>query len=171
MLAYVLIIFAALMRLVPHIPDATPLTGLALFSGAYLKRGQAMWAPFAALVCSDLFLPAEPIVTRLSVYGSFALIGIIGWWLRSRKGIGPIIFASLLGSTVFYLITNFAFLYPSSMYTHDWIGITMSYYNALPFFRNALIGDLAYTGFLFGAYTFAVRVVPRLAVEKEQEIK
>jgi hypothetical protein len=166
MFTYILIIFAALMRLVPHIPDVTPLTGLALFSGAYLKRRQSIWISLVALACSDLFLPSESIVTRLSVYSSFAAIGMLGWWLRSRKNIRAIIVASLAGSTIFYLITNFAFLYPSSMYTHNWSGIIMSYYNALPFFRNALIGDLVYTGFLFGAYAFALRVVPRLATEK-----
>jgi hypothetical protein len=167
MVVYILIIFAAIMRLVPHIPDVTPLTGLALFSGAYLKRGQALWVPLAALACSDLFLPAEPLSTRLSVYGSFALIVLIGWWLRKRKQISSIILASLAGSTVFYLITNFAFLYPASMYSHNWSGIMTSYFMALPFFRNALFGDLVYTGFLFGAYAFANRIALHSSSEEK----
>jgi hypothetical protein len=171
MLVYILIIFAALMRLVPHIPDVTPLTGLALFAGVYLKRSQAMWVPLAALACSDLFLPSEPLTTRLSVYGSFALIGLIGWWLQRGKSAATILLASLGGSVLFYLVTNFAFLYPTSMYAHNWSGIIASYYNALPFFRDALIGDLIYTGFLFGAYAFAQRSAPQLVAEKEHQLK
>jgi hypothetical protein len=159
MLAYVLIVFGILMRLLPHVPDVTPLTGLALFGGVYLKRGQAIWLPIIALACSDLFLAPEPPVTRLSVYGSFCAIGIIGLWLRKRKRTGTTILASLLGSTIFYLITNFAFLYPTSMYTHNWSGIVTSYYVALPFFRNAIIGDLAYTALLFGTYEFILHWV------------
>jgi len=167
MLSYVLIIFAVVMRLVPHVPDVTPLTGLALFCGAYLKRSQAIWVPLTALACSDLFLPTESISTRLSVYGSFALIGLIGWWLRSKKSISRIIMASIGGSTLFYLVTNFAYLYPTNMYPHSLAGISASYIMALPFFRNALVGDLIYTGFLFGAYAFATHVAPRLIERKE----
>jgi hypothetical protein len=159
MLAYVLVVFAVLLRLVPHVPDVTPLTGLALFGGVYLQRKQAIWLPLVALFVSDLFLPSEPIITRLSVYGSFCLIGLIGLVLRSRKNFRNVIIASLFSSTLFYVITNFAFLYPTAMYGHNWSGIMQSYTNALPFFRNAIIGDISYTSLLFGAYELMLRYV------------
>jgi hypothetical protein len=171
MFAYILILFAIIMRLVPHIPDVTPLTGLALFGGAYLSRKQSLIIPLAALFISDLFLPGEPLVTRLSVYASFILVSLIGWWLRSNKRLGSIVLASLVGSVVFYLITNLALFYPTTMYTHSWSGVLLSYYNALPFFRNALVGDLVYTGFLFSAYSIALRSQPTLVLEKQEEIK
>jgi hypothetical protein len=44
-----------------------------------------------------------------------------------------------------------------------------SYIAALPFFRNSLIGDLLYTGALFGAYEVAVRynVAPQIGRLKQ----
>src|SRR3989338_8337603 len=59
---------------------------------------------------------------------------------------------SLVGSVIFYLITNFAFFYSTSMYSHDLAGVMASYINAIPFFRNTILGDLFYTTIFFGSY-------------------
>jgi hypothetical protein len=169
MLAYALVILGVLLRVIPHMPNFSPITGLALFSGVYLKRSQAIWVPISAMIISDAFLAPEPLSTRLTVYGSFCLIGCLGLWLRKRKSIYTIITSSLVGSGIFYLVTNFAFFYPSDMYTHNWQGITASYYNALPFFRNTILGDLFYTGLLFGAYeliTYLVKTKNQYAIDK-----
>lgn len=159
MLAYILIILGVILRVVPHLPNMAPVTGLALFGGVYMKRSQTMWLPLAVMVISDAFLSPESLTTRLSVYGSFVLIGLIGIWLRTRKSVATILMSSIAGSIVFYLITNFAYFYPSDMYPHTLSGILASYYNGLPFFRNTLVGDLLYTGLLFGAYEFTQWVV------------
>jgi hypothetical protein len=67
---------------------------------------------------------------------------------------GAKIIASSLGaSIIFFLVTNFAFLYPG--YAHNIAGITSAYVNGLPFFRGTLFGDLGYSVALFGAYEFA----------------
>jgi hypothetical protein len=65
-----------------------------------------------------------------------------------------VIASSLGASIIFFLVTNFAFLYPG--YTHDIAGITSAYVNGLPFFRGTVLGDLGYTAALFGAYQFAL---------------
>jgi hypothetical protein len=65
-----------------------------------------------------------------------------------------IIFSSLGASLVFFLVTNFAFLY--STYPHNLMGIIAAYTNGLPFFRGTVMGDLGYTAALFGAYQFAL---------------
>jgi hypothetical protein len=61
-----------------------------------------------------------------------------------------IISSSLGASIIFFLVTNFAFLY--SGYSHNLSGIMLSYYYGLPFFRGTLLGDLGYSFALFGAY-------------------
>ncbi|HSX34636.1 MAG TPA: DUF6580 family putative transport protein, partial [Candidatus Saccharimonadales bacterium] len=74
---------------------------------------------------------------------------------RNRKNAATVAGASIGGSAIFYLVTNFAYFYPPTMYPHTAGGVISSYYNALPFFRNTLLGDLFYTGLLFGAYELA----------------
>jgi len=64
------------------------------------------------------------------------------------------IIASSLGtSIIFFLVTNFAFLYSS--YPHDLSGIIQSYVNGLPFLRGTLMGDMFYSVALFGGYALA----------------
>ena len=63
-----------------------------------------------------------------------------------------IIASSLAASAIFFLVTNFAFLY--SNYPHNFSGIIQSYINGLPFLRGTLMGDMFYSLALFGAYDF-----------------
>lgn len=156
MLAYALILFGALLRLLPHAPNVAPIAALALFGGVYLRRWQAFALPLAALVLSDMIIGFDSLTSRLTVYGAFALVGALGIWLRHHKHPAAVAGASIGGSTLFYLITNFAFFYPTSMYPHTVVGVVSSYYNALPFLRNTVGGDLCYTALFFGAYELAV---------------
>jgi hypothetical protein len=152
LLAYALVIFGAMMRLMPHLPNFAPIAAVALFGAVYLKRSHALLLPIAALFVSDIFIGFDTWQSRLVVYGSFLLVGLIGLLVRRYKSFGSIVAGSLTGSVVFYLITNLVFLYPPTMYSHDLGGQLASYYNALPFFRNTLLGDLFFTGLLFGSY-------------------
>jgi hypothetical protein len=163
MLAFLLIIAGAVMRLLPHAANFTPIAAIALFGGVYLKRSYALFLPLAALAISDIAIGFDSLESRLAVYGSFALIGLIGIAVRKKKNPATVIAGSLAGSVVFYLVTNFAFFYTSAMYPHNLYGVMSSYYNALPFFRNTLLGDLFYTGLLFGAYELATYIARYVA--------
>lgn len=156
MLAILLIVLGVAMRLLPHVANFTPIAAIALFGGVYLKRNHALFLPLLALVISDIALGFDSIQSRLTVYGSFLLIGLIGLAIRKRKNVATVITGSIGGSVLFYLITNFAYFYTPTMYPHNLSGVLSSYYNALPFFRNTLLGDLFYTGLLFGLYELAV---------------
>jgi hypothetical protein len=170
MLPYILIAIGALMRLLPHAPNVAPIAALALFGGTYLRRWQAFALPLAALVASDALIGFDSLKSRLTVYGAFALVGVLGIWLRRHKHPATVAGASIAGSTLFYLITNFAFLYPTSMYPHTLAGVVSSYYNALPFFRNTMGGDLCYTALLFGAYELALATARSSADTKKTEL-
>lgn len=169
MLVYVLILFGALLRLLPHAPNVAPIAALALFGGVYLRRWQAFAVPLLALMLSDAVIGFDSLTSRLTVYGAFALVGLLGVWLRGHKRPAMIAGASIAGSTLFYLVTNFAFFYPLHMYPHTLAGVVSSYYNALPFFRNTLGGDLCYTALLFGLYEFA-HLTSRAQTAKKTEL-
>jgi hypothetical protein len=87
--------------------------------------------------------------SRLTVYSSFLAIGLIGLAIRKRKNWATVLGGSIGGSALFYLVTNFAYFYPPAMYAHNLSGILSSYYNALPFLKNTLMGYLFYAGMLF----------------------
>src|SRR3989344_6780587 len=157
LLPYFLIFAGALLRLVPHLPNFAPIGAVALFGAVYLKKRDALWVPILAMVASDFFIGFDSVVSRITVYGSFLIVGLIGLWVRNHKNLGTVLGGSLFGSVMFYLITNFAYFYPPVMYSHDLNGVVSSYFNALPFFRNTLLSDLFYVSVMFGVYD-AVRI-------------
>lgn len=140
-------LFAALMRLVPHIPNVAPIAGLALFAGVVIPSWGAFAIPLVAMVVSDMFLGFHGTVPF--VYGSFFLIACIGYALRKKASPLTIILGSLSGSIIFFIITNFGVWTTSSMYEKTMSGLLQCYTMGLPFFRNTAVGDLAYTGAFF----------------------
>lgn len=156
-MTYFLIIAAAILRLIPHAPNFAPITAIGLFSGTYLNKKAAVAVPLVAMLVSDYFIGFYSLPIMISVYASFAISGLLGVWLRKRKNLTNVISASLVASIQFYLITNFAVWAFGTMYPHTGHGLLASYINALPFFRNTLLGDFFYVGVMFGLYE-AVKV-------------
>ncbi len=159
--AFTLILAAALSRMLPHPPNMVPVTALALFGGVYLDRRLTFIVPLAAMLITDWFIGFHS--TMLWVYASFVVIGLVGLWLRNHRGLLPTIGASITGSILFYVITNFGvWLSPPFMYDRSASGLVECYVAALPFLRNTLAGDLLYVGALFGLYELGKRYIPSL---------
>jgi len=137
-------------EILPFPPNFAPIGALALFSGVYLKKKYALIIPLAAMVVSDLFIGWHNLV--LFTWGSFALIGVIGWMVRKKKNIITVIGGSLAGSILFFLVTNFAVWAFTPLYTKAASGLVQCFILAIPFFRNTVLGDLFYVGVLFGIY-------------------
>ena len=165
-LAVLLVLFGAGARLVPHLWNAAPITAIALFAGVYLGRSYALTIPVLAMLLSDLFIGFDTGWVTASVYVSFALSGMVGIMLKRVRSTEAVVAASIVSSTLFFLITNFAVWRFGTMYTHDWHGLVMCYTLAVPFFRNTLVGDMGYTSLLFGAYALAREIarLPRGAI-------
>ena len=164
-----MIILAALSRLLPHPDNVTPVGAMALFGGAYFSRKYLVFlVPLLAMWFSDLLLN-NLIYARLYpdyyegfvwmgnlwVYASFIFIGLIGMWLLQKISFEKVIGASLLGSILFFLITNFGAWAVDPMYPKTTSGLLTAYGAGLPFFRNTLLGDLVYCGVLFGVFEWA----------------
>jgi hypothetical protein len=163
-----LILAAALSRLLPHPMNFAPISALALFGGVYLDKKHTFIVPLAAMLVSDYFIGFYPGI--LWVYGSFALIGFIGLWLRSHRGLGSTALATVLGSIVFFVVTNFGVWISNQVsYAHDAAGLIQCFAAAIPFFRNTLLGDTVYVGSMFGIYELCRRYVPALAPEPQRE--
>ncbi len=160
MIAVVLILVAAFSRLIPHPPNFTPLAAMALAGGVYLDRRFALLVPLMALFLTDAILGFHNLMAF--VYGSFLAIGLLGFWLRNHKKPVVVFGSALASSVLFFIVTNFgvwamdgATLYPKTL-----AGLIECYTLAIPFFRNTLLGDLVYTGALFGLFEVVNRFVP-----------
>jgi hypothetical protein len=150
------VLAAAASRLLPHPPNLTPVAAMALFGGAHFPdKRAAFFVTLAAMFLSDLVIGLHRGIPV--VYGCFALIVCIGLFLRTRKRTLPIAAAALSSSILFFLLTNFAVWARGVIYPKTFAGLAACYVAAIPFFRNTLIGDLAYTAILFGGFALLER--------------
>lgn len=152
-----LIIIGATARLIPHAWNAVPIATIALFSGVYLGRNYTIFVPALTMLLSDIFIGFYAWPMAISVYGSYIIIGFIGLMISKIKSTRTVIGASLAGSIIFFLITNFAVWQYSTWYPHTGAGLLNCYFMALPFFRNTLAGDLFFVTIFFGAYELIIR--------------
>ncbi|MDD2657003.1 MAG: hypothetical protein PHQ18_05575 [Patescibacteria group bacterium] len=162
-----MIIVGFTLRLLPHPANFAPIMALALFSGLYLPHRLNVIIPVVAMLISDIFLGFYSLPIMFSVYASFILATVLGTWLKKHKNIGNVILTIFAGSTLFFLVTNFSVWTFGTMYSHNFVGLMQSYYMALPFFRNSLMGDIFYVGIFIGVAEMSIRY---LQVEKMSKI-
>jgi hypothetical protein len=146
------ILIGAVARVIPHLPNFAPIGAMALFGGSYMSKKQALTLPILAMILSDLVIGFDSLPMRLTVYGSFLLMVLMGIFLKNRVSTKNTILFSLGSSILFFVITNFAVWAFGGLYPHSFIGLTECYSLAIPFFRNTLFGDLFYSGAFFGGY-------------------
>jgi hypothetical protein len=133
-LLIVFILITVWFRLIPHPPNVTPITSLALFSGLmFQKRWLGVLVPLVAMFLSDIVLGFGMI--SLWVYSAFIMITILGWFLNQMN-----VKSILLSSIIFFIVTNFGVWFMD--YPHTIQGLVMCYTLAIPFFGYSIIGDL-----------------------------
>ena len=158
-LGIVLIVMAAFSRLIPHPMNFAPITAIALFGGMYFDKRFAPILPLAALIISDAFLGMYDGI--IWVYGSFLLVTLLGMLAANKKSLGVIAGSTFAGSVIFFLITNFGVWQSGLLYPYTMNGLVQCFVAALPFFRNAIIGDVFYVTVLFGLYELAMIYLPK----------
>ena len=165
-LAAVMIILAAVLRIVPHPWNFTPIGAMALFSGAMFRdRRVAFLFPLMALFAGDLFVGFHRLIPV--VYASFLLSECIGTGLANRRGILRVGGAVFLGALQFFLITNFAVWQLFGTYPHTPTGLAACYIAGLPFFGNAIAGDALYATLFFGTFALAEKFFPIFRLQQE----
>ena len=132
-----IIVVAVLSWLVPHPPNFTPITAVALFSIINFKtKYLGLSIPIICLFISDLILGISLI--NFFVYFSFILISVVGYLLKKIN-----ITSILASSLIFFTVTNFGVWligYPNTIE-----GFIACYVAALPFFGWTIAGDLFYS--------------------------
>ncbi len=178
------ILLAAAFRLVQSSPvfsilsNLTPFGAMALFGGHYFKdKWKAVLIPVIALWISDIFLNRAYYTDQwvffyggqLWVYGTFAAtvgLGMVMGKASFTRVIGFGVGAALLH----WLVTDFGVWIGGSTdittglpFTKDWNGFVKCLTLALPFLRNMIIGNIVFSGVMFGVFEWAQRRYPVLS--------
>ena len=156
-----MIVLAAVLRIVPHPWNLTPIGGMALFSGAmFRKRWIAFLLPLASLFAGDVFVGFHKLM--LIVYGSIAVSIAIGRWVGENKTVARIGGAVFVGALQFFVITNFAFWAIGGFYPKTAAGLASCLAAGIPYFWNTLAGDALYACVLFGGFAIAEKLLPAM---------
>ena len=99
--AFILITLGIAARFLPHPANFAPIGAIAIFSGIYLPKRWALILPLAAMFFSDLFIGFYSLPIMLSVYVSFAIMGLIGLLIRKYKKLSTVLGGTILGSLIF----------------------------------------------------------------------
>src|SRR5436190_44221 len=93
----------------------------------------------------------------------YAAAVLLGSLLKDRLSVPRLALAALAGSVGFFVVSNFAVWAVWQMYPKTLAGLGACYVAALPFFRNALVGDLMWSAVLFGAPLLIAHNLPQTA--------
>ncbi len=137
---------------------------IAIFAASRLGFWWGVGFVGLAIGCKDISIyltygwPPEPL-------SWFYFIGYaaIGWaLLRKTRSFLSIGTAALSSSLLFFLVSNFvhyiSWVLPQNGYAYSLNGLIDCYIAGIPFFRSTILGDLGFTGALFGAHAVLSRV-------------
>lgn len=166
-LCTVLIVAAVLSRIVNaemQWYNFGPMVAISLFSGAILKnKSYAYLLPLAGYFVSDLYIQLAHGngfygISQFFVYAGMALVVSLGSAMR-KQNVARVLGFSMGGTLLFWIISNFG-VFLGGYWGTGLAGLGTTYLMALPFytsqgselFVNAFVGDLLFSGVLFGAY-------------------
>ncbi len=174
-IAITLVITATILRIASanmHFYNFAPVAAIGLFSGALLKdrRLLALCIPLAGQFFADLYFQlftSTPGFYPGQFFNYAALTGAAGVGLLLRQvKISTVVPAIFGASTVFFLVSNFGyFMGGYNGYTSA--GLSKTYIDAIPFYRNTFTGDLIGGAVLFGGYFIAQAIF----MKKLQKVK
>jgi len=170
MIYYILIIIGFLTRFMPHPMNFTAVGAIALFSGYYFKDKRIAFAvPMAIMLLSDWIIGFYQWQLLMSVYLSFAFVVLLGIIIKKQKWFVALP-TSLIGTTSFFLITNWAVWQFANWYPHTFTGLMTCYAEGLPFVKNNFAGDLTYTFLFFGTAELAIFLAKKMELKNREKL-
>ncbi|MEQ1722511.1 MAG: DUF6580 family putative transport protein [Pseudobdellovibrio sp.] len=138
-----LFVLILISRWTSHIWNFTLVGGAFLFAGSYFQDKKiAMALMLSSMLVTDYIIGFHS--GMMVVYLAYALIVGLGYLLTVNSARFKILGFSLLGSFLFYVVTNFAVWYSGGMYPMTAEGLIQCYTMAIPFYRTQLLSDLIF---------------------------
>ena len=135
-------------RFIPHPPNFTSLIALSFYVPALLGL---RYLPILILsfIITDLFIGFHGVT--LFTWGSVVIIGLFSKYFI--KSILSRISGALIGTFVFFLLTNFG-VWSLGSYGYTTEGFILCYTLAIPFFAYNAISTFIFSGIIEGVYRF-----------------
>ncbi len=142
----------------PALSNITATVAAGLFAGFFfIPRWTACLVPLAIMLVSNLGLPTYNNRWEMGVAVAMLVLPVVlGWSLQRRTNVPRIICFAAAPAVLFYLVADFVWWPGFMLYPKTLAGQMESYIAALPFLRNMLLGDLLFSGLIFGTYWLAV---------------
>ena len=167
-----LIVAAALSRLIPHWPNFTPVMAIALFGGAVLSsRTKAILVPLAAMLLSDVVLALVSggnymfHDTQIAVYACIVAISLFGTLFAKESRVKTTLVGGTAAGLFFFIVTNFAVWISGGMYPLTLEGLVACYAAGAAFYRdggsfllNIMLSTWFYAVLLFAGAASARRL-------------
>ena len=180
MIAYIVLILAALSRLVPHALHGTGMNFTAvgaglLFFGSRRPRWQAA-AAVAVLAGTDFYLTrfvyGFPFHVKgyLITWAWYAAVCLLASGLLRKVTVLRVAAGVVASATSFFLLSNFVVWFGSGMYPHNAAGLSSCYAAALPFYANDLVSTGVLSAVLFGLPVVAAKLTEALHTHGKQPI-
>ena len=150
-------------RLMPHAPGFLPVAASGLFAARVLRiPALAVVVPVLGMILSDVALPGEDWRIQAVGFAAIAIPAVAGIATRRWSGALPTAAVMAVCSLLFWMLSNAAVWAFSGMYPLTLAGLSECYVLALPFLEKTMLGDLIWTGVLFGGAWLVLRT-PALA--------
>ena len=178
MIAYIILILAALSRLLPHALHGTGMNFTAvvaglLFFGSRRPRWQAI-AALAILAASDFYLTrfvyGYPFDVKeyLVTWAWYAAVCLLASGLLRKVTVLRVATAVVASASSFFLLSNFVVWIGSGMYPHSAPGLAACYVAALPFYANDMISTGLLSAALFGLPVLAAKLTEAIHARSNQ---
>ncbi len=171
-LAIGLIIVGVISRFLPHPPNFTAIAAVSLFAGAVLaSKWLAFILPLGVMYLSDFvinntvsrpFFPDREGMIFWADYMVWVYLGIaatvlIGMFFLKKRSPLKLIGAGIGSGLIFWLLSNFGILIQPGGYPETMSGAMACYSAAVPFLRNALMGDIIFVLLIFGIWDYVTK--------------
>ena len=179
MIAFIILLLAALSRLLPHAMHGVGINFTAvgaglLFFGSRRPRWQA---PVAAgiMALTDIYLTTRVYGLPFHVRGYlitwfwYAAVVMLASTVLRKVTVLRVAAGVFASATGFFLLSDFAVWIGSGMYPHTAAGLLDCYIKALPFYANDLLSTGLISAALFGVPALATRLAEWVSAEREKQ--
>lgn len=149
----ILATLAIVLRLIPHLPDFSPLIPFCYYFGLTLSRSRALGVIVLMVVVSDSLLSWFSPFSAFGnwtwfTYSAYAVIGLSARSVKAWPKACTLLLPCSLAALFFWLWTNLGTWLVSGLYPFTAAGFLTCYTLALPFLGSALISSCLWAGLL-----------------------
>lgn len=173
----IIVLVTVAFRMLPHLPNFVPFGAAALLLGSqFSNKKLALGILLGALLSGDLLLQMNYWAgnseftgfhaTMPFVYFSFFLYLVLGNLVKGEMIIPKSLGIAVIGSALFFIITNFGVWATGALYTKDFSGLMNCYTMAIPFYKTTFTSDILYTFTFFTVYQLYTLVSTKMSLVK-----